>query len=267
MLKQRIITALILVAILLAALTADNTVFWRALIAVVVFVGFWEWLRFCKITNITKQVPCFIIFTVSFYFIQSGFLPIFWLCLMTCALWLLLLIFTFKNLPSLIHNQLIKLLVGIWTLSAAGYFVIELNELQHGVLWVLCLLLAIFAADIGAYFCGRRFGKNKLAPSISPGKTIEGLIGGQLLVLVIFIPILVSNFDLKQASLLLLTILITALVSVGGDLFESKMKRYVDLKDSSQILPGHGGILDRIDSLLAGIPFFILGLLLLDFIH
>ena len=122
------------------------------------------------------------------------------------------------------------------------------------------------AADIGAYFSGRRFGRVKLAPSISPGKTVEGFFGGLAFVALIYIPVLFYLFSADAASLLLLTVLVTAVVSVGGDLFESKLKRHVGLKDSSQILPGHGGILDRIDSILAGVNFFALGLLVLGYL-
>lgn len=266
MLKQRVITALILVAVLLAALTATNPVYWQLLISLVLFIAFWEWLRFCKITELIHQLISFVLFAVVFGGFQAGLVPMPWLIIATCLLWFVLLIFTLKNAFSKLHQSFIKTFIGIWVLSAAGYFVIEMKNLDNGVLWILCMMVAIWAADIGAYFSGKRFGKTKLAPSISPGKTVEGLLGGLLLVVVLYVPIMIFNFSAKQASLLLLTVVITALISVGGDLFESKLKRYVSLKDSSQILPGHGGILDRIDSLLAGVPFFMLGLFLLGFL-
>ena len=263
MLKQRIITALILVAMLLAALVVPNPIFWRLFISIALLIGFWEWLSFCKITDPVKSIPFYVLFVLLFATLQAGVMPMLWLVAISCLFWLLLLCFTFKDVLTGFHTPWIKALIGIWVLCTSGYFVIELKAIENGALWILCMMIAIWAADIGAYFVGRRFGKTKLAPSISPGKTVEGLVGGLVLVLALFVPLMVINFDIKKAGLLILTVLITALMSVCGDLFESKLKRYVDLKDSSQILPGHGGILDRIDSLLAGVPFFMLGLFLL----
>jgi phosphatidate cytidylyltransferase len=267
MLRQRIITALILVAVLLAALTAVNPIFWRLLISIVLLVGFWEWLRLCQVSELVQQLLCFGLFVLVMGVFQAGFITNSWLIILSCLLWMLLLLFTLKDSFPIFHHPLAKIIIGIWILNAAGHFVIELKELEHGIIWILCMMVAIWAADIGAYFIGRRFGKTKLAPAISPGKTVEGLLGGLVFVLLLYVPILMLNVDLKTAVLLSLTVVSTALISVGGDLFESKLKRYVDLKDSSQILPGHGGVLDRIDSLLAGIPFFLLGLLFLGLIQ
>ena len=127
------------------------------------------------------------------------------------------------------------------------------------------LLLIIWSADIGAFFAGRRFGRRKLAPQISPGKTQEGLLGG--LVLAMLVAIVVSRtagiLPLAPAWTAALAAL-TALVSAGGDLFKSIHKRTVGLKDSGSLLPGHGGVLDRFDSLLAGAPFFALGVLIAE---
>jgi len=267
MLKQRIITAVILVIVLLAALFAVNPIFWRFVISAVVLVAFWEWLRFCKITSLSAQGLSFCLFIALFLILQSGILPVSFLVSVTCLVWALCLCFTFTDRLEVFNQPVVKLVVGLWLLSAVGHLVIEFKYLQNGIYWILCCLAAIWAADIGAYFVGKRFGKNKLAPNISPGKTVEGLLGGLVLVLVLYIPVLFSLFTPMQATILLVTVVVTAMISVAGDLFESKLKRFAGLKDSSQILPGHGGVLDRIDSLLAGIPFFVLGLLLLDFIN
>jgi len=127
---------------------------------------------------------------------------------------------------------------------------------QAGPLAVLAIMAVVWLADIGAYFSGRRFGKHKLAPAISPGKTWEGAIGGSLLVIVCGL-LLASRLPPalagKQLLLLLVLLLLTA-ISVVGDLFESLLKRQADLKDSSNVLPGHGGVLDRIDSLTSTLP-------------
>lgn len=267
MLKQRIITAIVLVVFVLAALFASNPIYWRILITGVVVAGFWEWLRFCAIDNVPLNVAGYGLFAGACYFFQAGSLPISVMVPIACALWVVLIVFTLTQMLNFLHQPLIKLALGIVLLSVSGWVIIELKFIEYGALWVIAFLCSVVFADIGAYFVGRRFGKTKLAPTVSPGKTVEGLFGGLALVLLIFIPVMFTLFDFRTALLLLLTVLITALVSVAGDLFESKLKRHAGLKDSSQILPGHGGILDRIDSIMAGGPFFAFGLVILGYLH
>lgn len=266
MLKQRIITAILLVIVLLITLAAEQSIYWRIFINIAVLIGFWEWLRFCKLSQIGAQVISFAIFIVVSALLQSKFLPLSILIPGVCVLWVVLFLFTLSEAVDFLHQKFIKLVIGIIVLSSACVFVIELKELTNGPLWILLFMVCVWAADVGAYFVGKRFGKTKLAPKVSPGKTVEGLLGGVALALLLCVPVLFYYFSSKQALLLLLTVGVTVLVSVMGDLFESKMKRFVELKDSSQILPGHGGVLDRIDSLLAGAPFFVLGLLYLGYL-
>jgi len=121
---------------------------------------------------------------------------------------------------------------------------------------VLAIMAVVWLADIGAYFSGRRFGKHKLAPAISPGKTWEGAIGGGVLVLAYGL-LLSSRLPAALAGNLLLllpVLLLLTAISIVGDLFESLLKRQAGLKDSSNVLPGHGGVLDRIDSLTSTMP-------------
>jgi len=266
MLKQRIITALILVTLVIAALFTSNPIYWRTFISVAALIGFFEWLKFCEMESIVQKVIGYVAFGICFFIMQSQYLPLAIVVPFVCCLWMVLLIFTLGSKLDFLHNRWIKLAIGVLVLSIAGALLIEFKFLENGPLWILCFLVSVWAADVGAYFVGKRFGKTKLAPKVSPGKTVEGLLGGLLLVLVVYLPVLFWQFDPKAATLLLITILLTALISVGGDLFESKLKRHVGLKDSSQILPGHGGMLDRIDSLLAGAPFFSGGLLLLGYL-
>ena len=127
---------------------------------------------------------------------------------------------------------------------------------------ILLLLLIVWAADTGAYFAGKTFGKRKLAPNISPGKTRAGLFGGLIAApLVALVAVSLMPVESIGTTQLVLLSLVTALVSVGGDLMISLHKRTSGFKDSGSLLPGHGGILDRVDSLLAAAPFFALGLL------
>lgn len=266
MLKQRIITALVLVALVLVSLFASNSIFWRALMSLAVLIGFWEWLRFCSIQSTPQKAFCYLGFAVSMWAFQAGLFDLHSAVIGLCLLWVLLLAFTLTQRFDFLNYRVLKVLIGLVVLPAGAWFLIEFKSLENAPLWVLCFMVSVWAADIGAYFIGKRFGKTKLAPSVSPGKTVEGFVGGLGLVLVLFTPILLTIFPAKAALLLLCTVLITAIVSVGGDLFESKLKRYAKLKDSSQILPGHGGVLDRIDSLLSGAPFFSLGLILLGYL-
>lgn len=264
MLKQRIITALILVAIVMACLFASNPIYWQGLIILAVTLGFYEWLRFCQIDSLALKALSYLAFAACLYLIKFAVLPMAVVVVLACVLWMVLLVFTITDALDFLHSKWFKLPIGIMVLSTAGWLIVEFQQLANGPLWLLCFFFSVWAADVGAYFVGKRFGKTKLAPKVSPGKTVEGLLGGLALVLILFAPILFTQFDRGDATLLLATVLVTAFVSVGGDLFESKLKRFAGLKDSSQILPGHGGILDRIDSLLAGAPVFAAGLLLLD---
>jgi len=265
MLKQRIFTAIVLVVIVLTALFLNNPLYWRALISVAILVGFWEWLRFCKITELKDKVISYSLFGACFFLLQAGYIPISIIIYFSCLLWVLLLVFTMTELLDSFHKTTIKLLIGVAVLSTSGSIIIQFKSINP--LLVLCFMVSVWAADVGAYFVGKRFGKTKLAPKVSPGKTVEGMLGGVSLMLIIYMPILFYFLSFTAALLLLFTLVVTTLVSVGGDLFESKMKRYCGLKDSSQILPGHGGVLDRIDSLLSGAPFFSLGLILLGYIN
>jgi phosphatidate cytidylyltransferase len=136
-----------------------------------------------------------------------------------------------------------------------------LRDQPAGEYLVLLLLVIIWSADTGAYFAGRRWGRHKLAPTISPGKTREGLLGGTLLATLS--TVLIAGWFLPtppSPALLVALAVLTTLFSAGGDLFVSLHKRTVGLKDSGRLFPGHGGVLDRFDSLLAGAPLFALGI-------
>jgi phosphatidate cytidylyltransferase len=153
---------------------------------------------------------------------------------------------------------LVPFWVGITAIRAYDYD----NEPMRGAILVLATFVIVWGADIGAYFVGRQFGQHKLMPKVSPGKTIEGSAGGMATAL---LASLVANsyfYHIEMMPLLLL-VLITSLASVFGDLSESMFKRSAGIKDSGNILPGHGGILDRIDSLTAAVPVFALCYLML----
>lgn len=132
----------------------------------------------------------------------------------------------------------------------------------HGISpwWLMYLFLLVWGADTGAYFAGRAFGKNKLAPSVSPGKTIEGFFGGLALAMAVAVAVaFYRDLEGRRFIAFMGLAVLTALASVLGDLFESMVKRHAGIKDSGRIFPGHGGALDRIDSLTAAAPVFALG--------
>ena len=156
-------------------------------------------------------------------------------------------IFIYKNLK-LPDSQ--KSFFGIFLIACLFYSIIYMYEYHRALL--LFSLLIVWVADSGAYFVGRKYGKNKLAPSISPGKTIEGAAGA-LLLTTLFAFLFADYFSLPVEKSLVYAIIIT-LFSIFGDLFESYLKRAANLKDSGNIIPGHGGVLDRIDGICASIP-------------
>ena len=187
----------------------------------------------------------------------------------SCVVWLLL----FIRLPlyrpdTRIDGSYRAVSIATAILSiTTGWFALSWLRIQAEGPWlILLLLLIVWAADTGAYFAGKTFGKRKLAPSISPGKTQAGLLGG--LITAAFVALLAVKLmpvESLDATRLVLIALATALVSVGGDLIISLHKRTSGFKDSGSLLPGHGGILDRLDSLLAAAPFFALGMLVSGF--
>jgi phosphatidate cytidylyltransferase len=138
-----------------------------------------------------------------------------------------------------------------------------IRDLPGGEFWVLCLLLIVWASDIGGYFTGRRLGGARLAPSVSPSKTWSGFWGGLVFAVVTAVVYTLAVPSIDGGVLTIVAIAgVSMLASVGGDLLISLQKRTVGLKDTGALLPGHGGLLDRFDSLVAAAPFFALGLLL-----
>ena len=154
--------------------------------------------------------------------------------------------------------------IGLDLLWICLHDLVYLHEV-YGAGMLLYLLSLVWIADTGAYFSGRKFGKHKLAPTISPGKTWEGLVGGLLanLVWIISIYQLSSGWGLGLPQFLLIS-LATTLISVVGDLFESILKREAGVKDSGKLLPGHGGVLDRVDSVIAAAPVFVAGIFIVN---
>jgi len=266
MLKYRIITALILIPLVLAGIFYLPLLGFACLSAVVFLMAGWEWAGLIGWMSISKRclyLIVLLIFLAILLWVPTGIILIIALFTWLAMLYFVLRYEQFSRLWA--RFPLGRALLGIWILGASWY---GLNVIQHspaGPYYLLFLLLFIWGADTGAYFAGRQWGKHKLAPHISPGKSIEGVIGGSLvsvLVAVIGGWFFYFSHGMQYVNLILLALLIS-LVSVLGDLSESMIKRQAGVKDSGNLLPGHGGLLDRIDSLLSAAPIFALGLVLL----
>ena len=267
MLKTRVITAVALLALLVGVvLSGSPTVV--ALVAGLFFAAAaWEALRLFKSSNpmLVAAVWC-VAFALIAY--QQAYLNARILMLLCVLIWALRLVPSLKlGLPP-IDGFGSKLLSGIYGVAILGCFVAVLALFAHSPLYLFSVMAIVWVADIGAYFSGKAFGKHKLAPSISPGKSWEGAIGGWLMVLLLGaastrVPALQDTFAAQLlagrgwAALLLVLSLLVAL-SVVGDLFESQLKRRAGVKDSSALLPGHGGVLDRIDALVPALPLALL---------
>lgn len=273
MLKQRVLTALLLLPLVVAFIFAVPPQWFLVLLGIILLGGSWEYLR---LAGVGGQAAGFLLvvlqavtLAVLFWYRNewaAGMVLYLSLC---CAAWLLL----FIRLPAYRQDarndgryRLASIATSLLSITACWFALGWLRVQPQGSWLILLLLLIVWAADTGAYFAGKAFGKKKLAPLISPGKTRAGLLGGLILAPLVALLAAVSmplgNIDPLR---LVLLSLVTALVSVGGDLMISMHKRTSGFKDSGSLLPGHGGILDRLDSLLAAAPFFALGLLVAGF--
>jgi phosphatidate cytidylyltransferase len=263
MLKQRILTALILLPLALAGLFYLQG-FWFSLATAGIFlIAAFEWSKLMPINS--TYLPK--IFILGFLFLMSimFFTPINWnLTLSTIAMvwWIiaLFLVVLYPKQQSFWGVPFGLLLMGWVVLWPSWYALVWLKSLNNGPIIVLYVFCVVWVADTGAFFVGRRWGKKKLAPTVSPGKSVAGLLGGLCLTLLLALWVSQDlNLSPLKMFLVFLLTLVTALASVLGDLFESMIKRFRGVKDSGTILPGHGGILDRIDSLTAALPVFATG--------
>lgn len=273
MLRQRVITALLLLPLVIAAIFAAPASWFLILLAIILLGGSWEYRRLAGLSDHPGGYLMVIVqagILAGLFWCSDQWTAGIWVYLpMACIAWLLLFIrlpLYRPDTPLDSSYRRISLVTAVLSVTI-GWFALSWVRIQPQGSWlILLLLLIVWAADTGAYFAGKTFGKRKLAPYISPGKTWEGLLGG--LIAAPLIALLASNLmpikTIEPGWLVLLS-LVAALVSAGGDLMISLHKRISGFKDSGSLLPGHGGILDRLDSLLAAAPFFALGLLVSGF--
>ncbi len=259
MLKKRVITALILVAIVLSALFFLQRTELAIIAGLFFLAAGWEWSGMMGAVSYPFRVIWLLSLAVlmcAVEYFHASLGGINWL-----ALWWLLpavLVPLYPRLANAWFHRPLMVILGWLLLVPSFEAVVNLQAAGaggiEGPLALLLVLVWVWAADTGAYFTGRTLGKNKLAPSVSPGKTIEGLAGGIVLPLLVTLVIwYAASVDGSLWQWLLITLL-TVLAAVLGDLFESMVKRKAGVKDSGKLLPGHGGMLDRIDSVTAALP-------------
>jgi len=275
MLRQRVITALIMAGLFLSAV-AFLSLPWLALIfALLICLGAWEWSRLCEWESALAR-------GLYVALVAAVLGSLYWYCglgdhpgreqvqpfLGLACLWWSLALLWVKGYPGSAvfwRTLAMRNLMGVLVLAPAWMAAVYLVSFPRGGGLIVVMVLVVAAADIGAYFAGRTWGRHQLAAAVSPKKTWEGFWGGMagcvLLALLLWSQLPRQQAHVSLAAVLVVT-LATALASVVGDLTVSMVKREAGVKDSGSLLPGHGGVLDRLDSLCGAAPVFALGLLL-----
>jgi phosphatidate cytidylyltransferase len=274
MLKQRVITGLLLLLVLGGALFLLPYQGFVAFSALLFLLAAWEWGNLSGLSGLPKGVFVLVFALVLLVLVyvlglqSSETIHKEWVkhvLGLGCTWWALALLWV-KSYPAsagLWGARLPRLIIGLLVLVPCWVALVYLRHLPHGAWLIVFTVMLVSGADTGAYFAGKKFGKVKLAPNVSPGKSREGFLGG-LCFVGILTAIVGSQFSVAGLGLVALIVIaiVSALASVLGDLLESMLKRHRGIKDSSQLLPGHGGILDRIDSMTAAAPVFTLLLML-----
>lgn len=271
MLLQRILTALVLAPLAILIILLPATGIFGAIVALAFLAAWWEWAQLSGLKNRSARIVLLLaaagVFILLWLVRGSAWTP--WLLAVGVAWWavacLWLRHFAFGAAPTR-ENLILKLIAGAFVIFPTWVALTSIHaRMPHGHWWTLLALVIVWASDIGAYFSGRTFGKRKLAPQISPGKTWAGAYGAMVA------GVLVADvggwlLGVRGSALLALALLAAATVAISivGDLLESLMKRHAQVKDSGSIFPGHGGLMDRLDSVFAALPVFAAGLLLLD---
>jgi len=265
MLKQRIITALILAPLAIACVFFLPPLQFSAFLIIVLTLAAWEWANLAGYEGAHRLIYAIVL--PIFYGITSFFDPMFFL--IPGLLWWLLafaLVVNYPDLTKFWSGKLVRSIIGIFMLVPGYVGLMQLKLSADSEFLILLLFFLIWGADIGAYFSGRAFGNKKLAAQVSPGKSWAGVYGGIIFATSIAIAMCLwlgkPDLGSPRGVLFIIACVVIIMISVLGDLVESMFKRNRGIKDSSNLLPGHGGILDRIDSLLSAAPTFALFILI-----
>lgn len=266
MLKPRLITATILAAFFASMLVFLSPFVFAQIMIFVVLVAGWEWAdlaafktRFSKYGFLLALGTCLVVtgYYVSFH-TQLDVSSSYNICALVVAFWAIIFLWLqgYPTSSILWSPKPVMALIGLILLVSTWLAIVTILMMDNGK-WLLGLAITtVVLADVGGYVVGKLFGRHKLAPTISPGKTWQGLMGGLLfqLLLIAALKISLPDTDLFKLALLIIPV---GLISVVGDLFESMIKRQRGVKDSSALLPGHGGVLDRLDGVMAAMPLFL----------
>jgi phosphatidate cytidylyltransferase len=274
MTRIRILAALVMAPAAIAAVLLLPTPWLMLLVAILFLAALWEWFGLAEVDDSLARSALLVLNLLLMVALVWGTggtgatLVLFKLAVVVGVVWWLLAMLWLVNYDFASDHdtnaRVFKLAAGTLAVVPAWCALALLHNDGPG--WLLLALMVVWATDTGAYFAGRAFGKRKLAPRISPNKTVAGLVGGAALgVLVATIGGWILGTPATALPLVALVALLAVLFSVVGDLFESLLKRHVGAKDSGNLIPGHGGIMDRADSVLAALPVFALGKIWLGF--
>lgn len=273
MTRTRVLAALVMAPIAIAAILLLPTPWMIMLAAVVFLAGLWEWFDLAEIEDTLARTVLLVAHLAMMVAIvwasrssTGPTLVLFQVASVIGVIWWLLALMwlgrsTFASDHDT-HARMFKLAAGALTVIPAWCALAWIHASEpNGHRWLLTTIAVVWAADTGAYFSGRKFGKHKLAPRISPNKTIEGLVGGVIAGVLVGVAAAfwLAEAPVAQLPSVALVALAAVLFSVIGDLFESMLKRHAGVKDSGHLIPGHGGILDRLDGVLAALPVLALG--------
>jgi phosphatidate cytidylyltransferase len=271
-LKLRIITAIVLATVFLLSLFFLPWYGFIVFVGVVTLIGAWEWANVAGFAS-TSQRFLYSVLTVAVMFLVASYTGLaegaVYLhetrnVLIVAGTWWAVALLWVQGYPSssvIWSSRWVRALMGWLVIVPCWLSLSYLHQEQQGSLLILLVMITVIVADTGAYFTGKAFGRHKLLVKVSPGKSWEGFWGGLIacLLLALLVEIYTGFVEWKSFFVIML---FTSLGSVLGDLLESMVKRHRDIKDSGKVLPGHGGMLDRIDSITAAAPIFTLGIIL-----
>jgi phosphatidate cytidylyltransferase len=265
-LKQRVITAVLLVAVLLSVLLLLPPLAAVSLFSLIIIAGAWEWAGFIRSESLAVRIAFTLLVAALLWFAYPFVLQVDLLrgVLLVALVWWLVAL-AWVCIAPLAVAPWSAALAGVLALVPAWMALVYLClAVPNGRIWALFTLALTWAADTGAFFAGRFFGKTPLAPRVSPKKTWEGVLGGLLLSGAV--GVLGAHLFAVPIGIFVGLCIAVAAISIVGDLAESMLKRAVGLKDSGWLFPGHGGVLDRIDSVTAAAPALLFGALVMGIV-
>ncbi|BCE03310.1 phosphatidate cytidylyltransferase [Marinicellulosiphila megalodicopiae] len=269
MLKQRVLTAMVLAPLMIVGIFFLSPMYFPYFIMLIAALASWEWAKLSGFKSSFVRVG-YAIAIVLFGYMTLRYgdddASRTWTLRLAIIWWVLALIcvLCFPKFKLFWRAKSARLIIGVFAIIPMWIGLVMLKNMgDDAEYYLVWLMFLVWGADSGAYFAGRHFGKTKLAEKVSPKKTWEGVYGGMLTAMIFsviaaFCLFDQSNYSVMDWGLLFVMSAVIVLFSVVGDLFESLLKRHENIKDSSQLLPGHGGVMDRVDSLLAAVPFFVL---------